>query len=261
MKTEEDAFAQVGEWLKTYKKTTDSKQKKQLQNLIVIATMPLVKKIACSLARRSTDPVDDLIQVGSVGLIKAIEFYDPKISNKFKTYATYLITGEIRHYIRDKASMIKAPREIQELAFRINNVMRELEKVGFDDPSLEQVAKAMAIPKNKIRDVIEVDRRKSTLSLDQTYTNDEDTFSLGDKIPSGDYQEFLNAYEEKIMLKAAIEELPPELREIVELSYYRDLNQREIAEMLDVSQMHVSRRLKKALNEMYFIITRQKKRG
>ena len=256
MTISDETTIQINEWLIEYKNTSDDKKKKQLQNLIVIATMPFVRKIACSLARRSTDPVDDLIQVGSLGLIKAIEFFNPTINTKFKTYASYLITGEIRHYLRDKASMIKAPREIQELAFRINSVIKQLSEDGIDNPTNEQIAEAMSLPVKKINDVIEVDRRKSTISLDQTISNNEDDcFSLADKIPAGDYQEFLNAYEEKIMLAHAIEELPQNLREVVELNYYEDLNQREIAEILNISQMQVSRRLKRALSEIYDIIT------
>jgi len=252
----EDNFAQINEWLNAYKQTDCGKQKKQLQNLIVVATMPLVKKIACSLARRSTDPVDDLIQVGSLGLIKAIEFYNPEISTKFKTYASYLITGEIRHYLRDKASMIKAPREIQELAFRINNYIKQLIETSGDEPTTEEVAKAMDVSVQKVNIAIEVDRRKSTISLDQTIgSTDDDNLSLADKIPAGDYQEFLNSYEEKIMLSKAIEKLPPELKSVIELNYYEDLNQRQIAEKLNISQMQVSRRLKKALAAMYEIIT------
>lgn len=256
----DDNFAQVSEWLVAYKKTDNEKKKKQLQNLIVVATMPLVKKIACSLARRSTDPIDDLIQVGSLGLIKAIEFYNPDISTKFKTYASYLITGEIRHYLRDKASMIKAPREIQELAFRINNYIKQLVEESGDEPTTEEVAKAMDVPVQKVNIAIEVDRRKSTISLDQTFnTSDDDNMSLADKIPSGDHQEFLNAYEEKIMLSKAIEKLPPDLKAVIELNYYEDLNQRQIAEKLGISQMQVSRRLKKALAAMYDIITNSDK--
>lgn len=257
--TDETAI-QINEWLLNYKNTKDLKKKKQLQNLIVVTTMPLVKKIACSLARRSTDPVDDLIQVGSLGLVKAIEFFDPTISAKFKTYATYLITGEIRHYLRDKASMIKAPREIQELAFRINTVMKQLAEEGCDEPSSEQIAELLSVPVNKVKDVIEVDRRKSTISLDQTITNsDDDCFSLADKIPAGDYQEFLNSYEEKMMLTHAINALPKDLKTVIELNYYEDLNQRQIADKLQISQMQVSRKLRKALAMMYEIITENKK--
>lgn len=257
MEISKEASIQINDWLVEYKNTTDERHKKQLQSLIVLKAMPLVRKIACSLARRATDPIDDLIQVGALGLIKAIEFFDPTVSTKFKTYASYLITGEIRHYLRDKASMIKAPREIQELAFRINAVIKQLSEDGIDNPTNEQIADALSIPVQRIDDVIEVDRRKSTLSLDQTYSSssEEDCFSLADKIPAGDYQEFLNAYEEKIMLAKAIEELPQGLRDVIELSYYEDLNQREIASRLDISQMQVSRRLKRALSAIYNIIT------
>jgi len=257
--SQDENFAQIHEWLVTYKNSTDKKLKKQLQNLVVIASMPFVKRIACGLARRSTDPVDDLIQVGAVGLIKAIDLYNPEIGTKFKTYATYLITGEIRHYLRDKASMIKAPREIQELAFRINCVIKQLTEDGLE-PTSEQIAEAMSLPVSKVNDIIEVDRRKSTISLDQALIfEDDDTMSLADKIPSGDYQEFLNAYEEKIMLSNAISQLKPKLKEVIELSYYEDLNQRQIAERLNVSQMQVSRRLKQALGEMYKMITKRGK--
>lgn len=257
--TQDESFVQINDWLLTYKNSNDKKIKKELQNLIVVAAMPFVKKIACGLARRSTDPVDDLIQVGAVGLIKAIDLYNPEVGTKFKTYATYLITGEIRHYLRDKASMIKAPREIQELAFRINCVIKDLTKDGHE-PSSEEIAETMSLSVSKVNDVIEVDRRKSTISLDQTSSfDDDDTMSLADKIPSGDYQEFLDSYEEKIMLSKAISKLKPKMREVIELSYYEDLNQREISEKLDISQMQVSRRLKQALEDMYKIITREGK--
>ena len=81
-----------------------------------------------------------------------------------------------------------------------------------------------------------------------------------DKIPSGDYQTFLNAYEQKIMLADAISQLKPKFKEVIELSYYEDLNQRQIAEALKISQMQVSRRLKQALEDMYNIITKTGKR-
>lgn len=252
---QEENFTQIQEWLVSYNEETQEKRKKELQNLIVVAAMPFVKKIACGLARRSTDPLDDLIQVGAVGLIKAIDLFNPNMGTKFKTYATYLITGEIRHYLRDKAAMIKAPREIQELAFRINTLSKKLSEEGIEATS-ELIAEKMALPVEKVNHIIEIDRRKSTISLDQTYSyDDDDNISLADKIPSGDYQEFLNSYEEKIMLKSAINQLKPKLKEVIELNYYDDLSQRQIAEKLNISQMQVSRRLKQALDDIYNLIT------
>ena len=121
-------YDEVAQWLEEYRKLKTSPKKTQMQNLIAIACMPLVKKIAHTLARRSTDPIEDIIQVGSVGLLKAIRLYDAGVSKNFKSYAMYMITGEIRHYLRDKASMIKAPRAIQELAYRVHKLSAELDR-------------------------------------------------------------------------------------------------------------------------------------
>ena len=92
------------------------------------------------------------------------------------------------------------------------------------------------------------------LSLDQACFTDDDEYSLLDKIPSGDYREVLNSYEDKIMIVSAINKLPPKLKQIIEMSFFEDLNQREISERIHISQMQVSRRIKKALSKMYEII-------
>ena len=89
-------------WLEEYKNASSNKTKKQLKNLIAHFYLPLVKKIAYGLARRQSDPVEDIVQVGCLGLMKAIEQYDGNFETSFKTYATHRITGEIRHYLRDK---------------------------------------------------------------------------------------------------------------------------------------------------------------
>ena len=148
-------YEEIGEWLRIYKSTEDEKQKKHLQNVIALAAMPLVKKIARGLARRNTDPVEDIIQVGNVGLVKAIQLYNPKVSENFKTYATYLITGEIRHYLRDKVSMIKAPREIYELAYRVSKLMQKLKDDQGNEPSEIVLAEELGTSVGKIKEVID----------------------------------------------------------------------------------------------------------
>jgi len=241
--------------LLAYKSCKDEKKKRMLHLQIVENAMQLVKKIACNIAVQSGISNEDLIQVGSIGLIKAIEFFNTGKNTKFKTYATYFIRGEIKHYLRDKASMIKAPRELQELVFKISSAVKQLKEEGYDDPSEEQIAEIVGVDEGKIHEVMEIELCKTTLSLDQAISSvDDDDLTLIDKIPSEDYQESLNSNENRIMLAQAIEKLPPDLKEIIELSYYRDLNQREISEIIHISQMQVSRRLKKALNKMYEII-------
>lgn len=249
----------VSSWFVEYKSTDNPKIKKQLRDLIVIAYLPLVRKISHGLARRSTDPVEDLIQVGSVGLIKAIDQYDSTQGSNFKTYATYLITGEIRHYLRDKATMIRAPRELQELSFRINLLTQSLTQTLGKEPSDAEIAEALAISVGKVCEIAEVDRRKQTISLDQVISNSSDSEqSIVDNLIDDKYQEFLNNRENRIMLTEAIELLDDTLKEVIKLSYFDDMSQRQIGEKVGISQMQVSRRIKKALAELFDIITKSK---
>ena len=253
MDTKERQNDELDTLLISFKNANDEKKKRMLHLKIVEEAMALVKKIANTIALQSGISNEDLIQVGSLGLIKAIEFYRLDMNTKFRTYATYFIKGEIKHYLRDKASIIKAPRELQELLFKINTARKKLSESGLE-PNPEKIAEYLDLPVAKINEVIEIEKCKSTLSLDQSFMQDDEDISLLDKIPANDYQEFMNSYENKIMLSSTIQKLPPELRKIIELSYYQDLNQREISEKMNMSQMQVSRRLKKALSRMYELI-------
>ena len=201
-------FEQVIDWLEEYRKINSNKSKEQLQNLIAITCMPLVKKVARTLARRSTDPVEDIIQVGSLGLIKAIRLYNPEISRNFKSYATYLITGEIRHYLRDKASMIKAPRAIQELAYRVHKMTLEMIEEMGEKPTDSQIASKMELPVDKVKEAIDADRRKTIISLDQlTFQDDDDFSNWGDKIADVNYENMQSLREVMIMLTDSLDNI------------------------------------------------------
>lgn len=248
-------FDQVVIWLEEYQHIDSPKSKKHLQNLIAMTCMPLVKKVARTLARRSTDPVEDIIQVGSLGLIKAIRLYNPEISKNFKSYATYLITGEIRHYLRDKASMIKAPRAIQELAYRVHRLTMEMAEELGEKPTDRELANKMDISVDKVKEAIDADRRKNTISLDQlSFQDDEDHSNWGDRIADLSYENMQSLREDRIMLAESLENIEPLLKTIVELTYFKDMSQVEIANHLGISQMQVSRKLKKALNLLHGII-------
>lgn len=253
-------YNEIGEWLKLYKQAEDEKQKKHLQNVIALAAMPLVKKIARGLARRNTDPVEDIIQVGCVGLVKAIQLYNPKVSENFRTYATYLITGEIRHYLRDKVSMIKAPREIYELAYRVNKLMLKLKDDQGNDPSEKVLADELGTSVGKIKEVIDVERRKQTVSLDQFVTTGTDeTLSLFDKIADDNHYNLDTFQEDKILINDAVKRLDVKLQEVVVLNYFEDMSQTQIATKLGISQMQVSRRLKKALGMLLNILSEKER--
>jgi RNA polymerase sigma-B factor len=232
--------------LANYKKTQD----KKIRDRIVDKNFNLVKKIAHGLARRSTDPVDDLIQIGSIGLIKAIDYFNPEAGAKFTTYATHLITGEIRHYLRDKTSMIRAPRELQELSFRINKIVHRLRTEFGRDPTDLEIAEVLQdVKKTKIQEAYEVDRRRTLVSLDQTLTSgsssENDTFLIDTLMDIKEHKRN-DTREDFFMVQELIKELKEPLSEIIDLIYFKDIPQAEVAEQLGISQMQVSRRLKKA---------------
>ena len=254
---DDSIYIKIQDWLETYRESRSHTQKKRLMNLIVVAMMPVIKKIANSIARRAEDPVEDLVQAGSIGLVKAIERYNPELCPKFRIYAGYLIVGEMQHYMRDKVSLIKVPREIIELAMRIKNFVKDLSDEEMDSMTSQKVAEALDVPIQKVNTAIDVDRRKKVASLDEIINVDGNKTSIGDLTPAYDYKEFSENYDMHLEIDKIIKNLPPEYKEIVELFYYEDMKQTEIAHKLNLNQMMVSRKLKKAFNYMYTIIKKQ----
>jgi len=252
--TEESIYSKIQVWVDAYQKTTKRVQKKHLENLIVIAMLPIIKRIARSIARRVEDPIEDLVQAGSIGLVKAIEKFEPSKNSKFKIYAGYLIVGEMQHYMRDKVSMIKVPREVLELAIRIKNFSKNLKEADLDKLTDETVAKALDVNVNKVKAAVDVDRRRKVFSLDEVVNDSDNNVSIADLTPSCDYEEFLEHYDLKIELDDVIKRLPPDLKQIIGLFYYEDMKQKDIADKLDMNEMTVSRKLKKAFSKMYTLI-------
>jgi len=247
---------EIEAWLDKFKNEASFVSKQRIKNFIVLYYLPLVKKIAYGLARRNTDPIEDIIQVGSLGLIKAVEQFDKQHGASFKTYATYLITGEIRHYLRDKSAMIRAPREIHELCVRMNNLIERLRVTLGRSPTELEVAQELQMPVNRVNEAMEADRRKQTVSLDQlVFNNSETEHHLVDNLVDDKYQNFQRLQEERMMINNAVSLLPDKLKEVITLSFFEDLNQTEIAQKVGISQMQVSRRIKKATNELFKIIT------
>ncbi len=258
MQDQDIDYEKIKKCLVEHRKSSNIAQKTQLENEVIIEAIPLVKRIASYLARRSTDPTEDILQVGVVGLIKAVKMFDSSVSTNFKTYATYFITGEIRHYLRDKASMIKAPREIYELAYRVNKIMAEFKDEDGNLPTEKEIASELKTPVGKIREVMDVERRRHVMSLDQilSYT-DSDGQTLSEKIPNTNYNALADYQENKIMIMDALSKLDKNLQEVINLNFFQDISQTKIAEMLGISQMQVSRRIKKALNKLFAIINEE----
>lgn len=225
------------------------KEKQKLVNEF----LPLVKKIARGLARRSTDPVEDLIQVGSIGLLEAINRYETGHNTEFKTYAVHFITGHIRHYLRDRQNLLRGPRVLQELSYRLSQVSNKLTQQMGRDPSNQELAEALEIPLDQVDQVKMYDRRVTVLWLDQESGDgdDDEQRSLLDTLSDGrtsvDNREDLD---DRLVLVEAMEHLPEAQRKLLELRYFQDLTQAELSRRLGISQMEVCRRLKKAEKQL-----------
>lgn len=242
-----------------YKNSTDDKKRRLLHIKIIELSLSYVKKIVSMPVYRAYGIQEDLFQVGSIGLLKAIDFFDINKNTKFKTYATYFIKGEIKHYLRDKANFIKPPREIQEFSYKITQVIKDLNDAGLDGTSPKLIAEKLNMSEERVELAMRLMKERDILSLDQSSSDEDEEIALIDKIPDGDYKVFLSNSENRLMLNSAIEKLPQDLREILILNYYNDLTQREIAEKLNMSVMQVSRKIKKGLNTLYNIVKESEK--
>ena len=253
-KVDQKTYEQVAVWLEQYYSTTDKYKKTKLKALIVTKMLPIIKRIARTIARREYDPVEDLVQAGAIGLLKAIEFYSSQTNDNFKIYAGYLIIGEMKHYLRDKLTTIRVPRHIQELSYRINTFTQTLTMEELNELTNDDVAEALCIPKKDVDFVLQADRRKTTLSLDVIYAADSENLGYEEIISKDNYKQTSDFEDMKIVLKDVIEKLPAEMQKIVKLYYYEDLNQKEIAAIVGINQMQVSRQLKRAFSKLYKMI-------
>lgn len=254
---QDDIFSEAFESrLKDFLAEPPGPAKDELRNELVAHCMPFVQKLARGLARRATDPVDDLVQVGYMGLMKAIDKFNPLAGSSFKTYATYLITGEIRHYLRDKTSIIKAPRQMYELYYRINQIVHRLTEELGRTPTDVEIAEELECPIHRVQDASIVDRRRTMVSLDQFITGDGQNGEAMyiERLVDTKYFEFLQNQEDRMLLEQAMGHLKDDLRLVVHLTYYEDMSQVEIARRLGISQMQVSRRLRKALDILYAVL-------
>ena len=239
----------LDELLSAYIASNNQLERAALKNKITKKCLPYVRTLARGLARRRTDPLEDLVQVGCMGLVKALEKYNPLTGNKFKTYATYLITGEIRHYLRDKASLIKAPRQMYELYYRMNQIVQRLtDELGRTPTDLE-IADELQCSMDKVKDMGEIERRRNPVSLDEFIVNDgqQSETVYVERLVDEKYTHFLQCQESRLMIEHALHRLKQEHRDVITMTFYDDLSQHEIAEKLQISQMQVSRRLRKAL--------------
>lgn len=212
------------------------------------------RKLVRFLARQFKDrgePLDDLVQVGSIGLINAVDRYDPSYGWKFSTFATPTIVGEIKRYFRDKGWSMKVPRRLQELNLeatkRIDRLTQELGR----SPFYSEIANAVNAREDEVIEALEMAQAYELMSLDteSPYDEHENRATLSDQLGVEDLD--LQNWEMHMDLQKAMEAaLDPRERRVLLLVFYQERSQTEIAQKLGMSQMHVSRIQRRALAKL-----------
>jgi RNA polymerase sigma-B factor len=205
--------------------------------------LPLVRSLAARYAGRG-EPLEDLVQVGAVGLINAIDRFDVDRGVEFTTFAVPTILGEIRRHFRDKTWAMTIPRRVKELSVQLSRVLDQLTGQLGRSPTVSELAAAMGVEEEDVIDALDSSHAYSLRSLDAPVSDSrEDT--LAESLGLED--EAFARIEDGSLVASGLDGLEPRERRIVELRFFREMTQAQIAAELGISQMHVSRLLRRSL--------------
>ena len=231
------------ELFRRYKEEGDEEAREQL----IVSHVNLVRYIAAKFKNRG-EPLDDLIQVGTIGLIKAIDRFDPSRGLEFTTYATPTIMGEIKRHFRDKGWTIRVPRRLQELSAKVNTVTDELTAELQRSPSIDEIAARLGTTPDEVLEAMESSSAYSSVPLEGQGGTEEDAPAVIDRYASVDND--LEASDDRMILEDVISEFPEADQQAIRMRYLDGMTQVEIAKKLGISQVQVSRMLRRALRRI-----------
>jgi RNA polymerase sigma-B factor len=232
-----------------YRDTKDPAERDRIRAQLVDAYHDFVYFLARKFQNRG-EPLDDIVQVGYLGLIKAIERFDPDLGYEFTTFATLTVAGEIKRHFRDKGTAIRFPRRLQELHSSVVRVNEQMKNELGREPSVQELAERLAVTPEDVTEAMEMGPAQTPISLDQTIgsTDGEAGRSIAESIGAEDSE--LDRVEMRDLLNRAMEHLTPRERAIMAMRFYEQMSQSEIARRLGISQMHVSRLQRAALEQL-----------
>lgn len=226
-----------------------------LKDLITLQYSGMVERLARKFA--GIEPLDDLVQVGYIGLLNALNKFDPDAGVRFNTYATHLVLGEIKHYLRDKTGTIRHPAWLQELRHKAQRAAARLQGELGRVPTYEEIALATGVGEDAIRDAMATLDLMKVASLDATPGDDEDSESDLDRIDGSIINNDSVSMEEKMVLQHAISQLRELEQEVLVLFHFESLNQTEIANKLGISCNYVSHILRQCHSKLRAILSTQ----
>jgi RNA polymerase sigma-B factor len=240
--TESDGREELRRKFEEYAKTRD----KGLRDELVTTHMGLAEYLARRFTNRG-EPLDDLLQVASLGLLKAVDRFDPDRGLEFSTYATPTIVGELKRHFRDKGWAVRVPRRVQELHLRLGTVVSTLSQELGRSPTIPEIADSAKVSEEEVVEAIEAGHAYRFTSLDAP-AGGEDESALSHQL--GVEDQGLIDSEHRVALSPLIARFPPRERMILHLRFFEGMTQSEIASRLGISQMHVSRLLARSLAQL-----------
>jgi RNA polymerase sigma-B factor len=217
----------------------------QVRERLVEMHLPLVEYLARRFAGRG-EPLDDLIQVGTIGLIKAVDRFDTERGVEFSTYATPTVVGEIKRHFRDKGWTVRVPRRLQELRATLTSATADLTQALGRAPTVAELAAHLKVGEEEVLEGLESANAYTAISLEAG--DGEGGLSVADTL--GDYDDALEGVEYRESIKPLVDALPARERRILMLRFFGNLTQSQIAAELGISQMHVSRLLARTLAQL-----------
>lgn len=232
----------------TYQNATDEAGKQRCREQLVDQYIGLVEFLARRFRNRG-EPLEDLVQVGTIGLLKAIDRFDLEREVEFSTYATPTIVGELKRHFRDKGWAVRVPRRLQELHLELTDIVGSLGQELGRSPTVAEIGRAAGVDEESVLEGLEIAQAYNSTSLDAPIETDEgESGSFADHIGAPDQS--LDTLEYRASLAPELAKLPERERTILYLRFYSGLTQSEIAGRLGISQMHVSRLLNRTLSRL-----------
>lgn len=231
------------ELFRRYKEKGDESAREEL----IVDHLNLVRFLASKFKNRGED-IEDLVQVGSIGLIKAIDRFEPERGLEFTTYATPTILGEIKRHFRDKGWSVRVPRRLQELSAKINKVNDELTEKLQRSPKVDEIAKEIGVSAEEVLEAMESSSAYTSVPLEGGTAGDEDTLAVIDLYENEDKK--LAGSDDRMVIQETVAHFSREEQEMIKMRFIDGLTQVEIAEKLGVSQVQVSRFLRKILHKI-----------
>lgn len=237
---------QIEAWIRRYQQNTEDEE---VQHLLVEQYKDLVHSLARKFSK-GRDMHEDLVQVGMIGLLASCRRFDPSFARSFESFAVPTIIGEIKRFIRDKTWSVHVPRRIKELSPRIQKAVDALTNDYGRSPQVKEIATYLDATEEEVLEAMEMGRSYQALSMDHAIEADQEggTVTLLDLVP--DRQEDFKQADSRLLLEEAAAVLSAQEKAILQYTYFDGLSQKETGVQLGISQMHVSRLQRRALQKL-----------